>query len=371
MKNQNGAALIVVLSLLTISLMVGLSSIQSSQIDERLAGNYRAQSEAQMGAETAAAAGWENVRNADWEDVSDLNGTDLESLRWVDFVGVGGDGGCEGNVECFYRYFEDGDEKYIVAIGAVAVVGAGVVSESSPLVVRVNRGGYFLGPQAAHQCYGSFCSYRIKGAAADFTGIDHLTPSNPGCNGGACNSGPSGVEENDRDKCYYPDVIGEYKDCRTEPLEGAMTKDDWLDYVSLISFTDRFFNGDTVPSLNDRSSPAFVEIVQGKVTRGTGNVNTVGVIVVREGATFDLSGTGHHEGVIIVEPGARIEYNGTPRVYGTIVTLEGAYSDDLEVPDVDISGNTAVRYSQAAIDLVNRASGASEGSSGWEIKGWF
>ena len=52
MKHQKGAVLIVVLSLLTVSLMVGLSSMQSSQIDERLAGNYRAQAEALMNAET-------------------------------------------------------------------------------------------------------------------------------------------------------------------------------------------------------------------------------------------------------------------------------------------------------------------------------
>ncbi|MEQ5803216.1 pilus assembly PilX N-terminal domain-containing protein [Halomonas sp. H10-9-1] len=54
---QKGAALIVVLSLLSISLMVGLSSMQSSQIDERLAGNYKAATEAQMAAEYGAASG--------------------------------------------------------------------------------------------------------------------------------------------------------------------------------------------------------------------------------------------------------------------------------------------------------------------------
>lgn len=52
MKHQKGAALIVVLSLLTVSLMVGLSSMQSSQIDERLAGNYRMVMQAHMVAET-------------------------------------------------------------------------------------------------------------------------------------------------------------------------------------------------------------------------------------------------------------------------------------------------------------------------------
>lgn len=52
---QKGAALIVVLSLLTISLMVGLSSMQSSMIDERLAGNYRLYTHAQQSAESIAA----------------------------------------------------------------------------------------------------------------------------------------------------------------------------------------------------------------------------------------------------------------------------------------------------------------------------
>lgn len=55
MKPQKGAALIVVLSLLTISLMVGLSSMQSSQIDERLAGNHKINSNLSMAAEHSGA----------------------------------------------------------------------------------------------------------------------------------------------------------------------------------------------------------------------------------------------------------------------------------------------------------------------------
>lgn len=55
MNSQKGAALIVVLSMLTASLMLGLTSMQSSMIDERLAGNYKAAAQAQMRAENAAA----------------------------------------------------------------------------------------------------------------------------------------------------------------------------------------------------------------------------------------------------------------------------------------------------------------------------
>ncbi len=64
MKRQQGVVLVVVLSLLTVSLMVGLSSMQSSQIDERLAGNYKAATEAQMAAEEAASLGWKSAFRA-------------------------------------------------------------------------------------------------------------------------------------------------------------------------------------------------------------------------------------------------------------------------------------------------------------------
>ncbi|MGM0694655.1 MAG: pilus assembly PilX family protein [Pseudomonadota bacterium] len=142
MKRQQGAALIVVLSLLTISLMVGLSSMQSSQIDERLAGNYKAASQAQMGAEEAASMGWDNIKGVDdddWISLSDLTGSGLEGLTWEE-IKNGEDGGCESPVSCYYRYVEDGEKKYIVGVGAV---DDGGVSESQPvfIVLKEKKGG--------------------------------------------------------------------------------------------------------------------------------------------------------------------------------------------------------------------------------------
>src|SRR5690554_3032474 len=125
MRNQNGAALIVVLSLLTISLMVGLSSMQSSQIDERLAGNYRAQSEAQMGAEEAASSGFKEIGTASWQELSDFSASKLQDLKWEDLKD-GESGGCGSPVSCYYLYIEDGSEKYIVAMGAIDNGGVAV-----------------------------------------------------------------------------------------------------------------------------------------------------------------------------------------------------------------------------------------------------
>ncbi|MDN6180518.1 MAG: pilus assembly PilX N-terminal domain-containing protein [Halomonas subglaciescola] len=56
MHKQKGAALIVVLALLVGAVVIGISSMQSSLVDERLAGNYRMASQAQMNAEKAASA---------------------------------------------------------------------------------------------------------------------------------------------------------------------------------------------------------------------------------------------------------------------------------------------------------------------------
>ncbi|MBD3897937.1 hypothetical protein IEI94_18935 [Halomonas sp. ML-15] len=136
MKKQKGAALIVVLSLLVVALMVGLSSMQSSHIDERLAGNYRAQSLAQMGAEKAAAVGWGNFNNNDsWEKLSDLTSSDLASLSWAELEGD--DDLCESPVSCYYRYVEDGNGKYIVSIGRVG----DDASLSESIFIKVDVGG--------------------------------------------------------------------------------------------------------------------------------------------------------------------------------------------------------------------------------------
>ncbi|WP_336274943.1 DUF7305 domain-containing protein [Vreelandella indica] len=56
MKQQQGAALVIVMALLLGALMLGVSGMQSALIDERLAGNYRAATQAQMTAENTLSA---------------------------------------------------------------------------------------------------------------------------------------------------------------------------------------------------------------------------------------------------------------------------------------------------------------------------
>ncbi|WP_081945716.1 pilus assembly PilX family protein [Halomonas salina] len=150
MRNQKGAALIVVLTMLTASLMLGLSSMQSSLIDERLAGNYKAAAQAQMGAEQAASAGLGSIGSADWVSLSSLSSSDVTDLRWDD-VKEKGDGECQAPLHCYYRYVVDGEDKYIVAMGRI---GDGVAALSDLVIVEVEEagGGIVSGVEAALAC---------------------------------------------------------------------------------------------------------------------------------------------------------------------------------------------------------------------------
>ncbi|MBF8224010.1 pilus assembly PilX family protein [Halomonas sp. 328] len=59
-RHQRGAALIISLILLSVALILGVSAMQSALLDERMAGNHRFATQAQMAAEgaTAELAGW-------------------------------------------------------------------------------------------------------------------------------------------------------------------------------------------------------------------------------------------------------------------------------------------------------------------------
>lgn len=96
MKQQQGAALVIVMALLSGALMLGMSGMQSALIDERLAGNYRASVQAQMTAENTTSS-LADLQNSDRRneylsslinsdefstigDIKNLRGSEVEAL---------------------------------------------------------------------------------------------------------------------------------------------------------------------------------------------------------------------------------------------------------------------------------------------------
>lgn len=372
MDKQKGAALIVVMSLLAISLMIGLMSMQSSQVDERLAGNYRAAAGVQMAAEMAAAQGWKDRENHDPD--AEVSVEDLTGKGWQYFINDSHfsepaiEVDCGDGVDCYYRVFEscESGDRCIIAMAAISDGGGRVLAESEQVFVEFSTGG-FEDPLATHVCYGEHCSYS-SGGSSELSGFDYPVPDDPGCNGNHCKSELPGDAEK-RFKCYYPGVE-EGHECGVDTLEPDWGAEGWASLVESLSFSNSFSDGDSVGSLGSRAAPAVVDIKSGKVSRSSGNVNTIGLFVVRDGAVFDMAGTGHHEGMIVVEPGGKLEFSGTPVFYGGMVFLEG----EKDVVDLDLGGNVSVRYSSEAIRNIFRhlgSLGVGGGEPNGAIRKWF
>ncbi|MCE8027010.1 hypothetical protein [Billgrantia aerodenitrificans] len=86
--------------------MLGLSGYQSALVNERLAGNHRAASLAQMGAEEAVSYAWgeggEHLTSADFVPTTSLQ--PLTAQNWASFYPGSRAGPCRGNLRCPFRY---------------------------------------------------------------------------------------------------------------------------------------------------------------------------------------------------------------------------------------------------------------------------
>lgn len=128
MPKEKGAALVIVLAVLAISLMLGLTGLQSALVGQQLASNYRDASLARIGAETAVAQAYTTdpqlTASGAFVDVDRLV---VEALTWATFTDgytAFGDqflqNGLQGNKVAYaYRRFRIEGTDYLVGLGAV------------------------------------------------------------------------------------------------------------------------------------------------------------------------------------------------------------------------------------------------------------
>ncbi|KAA0014583.1 hypothetical protein F0A17_02760 [Billgrantia pellis] len=154
-QRQQGAALVLVLALLSGSLMLGLSGMSGSLVNERLAGNYRASVMAQMHAETTAAEMFHALGPGSsystgatgalgicpsWAELDEAADDSLSGSCM--HVGVNGEGvACYLDVTAGFCGATGG--KYILAIGSLSDGEGGILAESPPLMVGVTGGYHF------------------------------------------------------------------------------------------------------------------------------------------------------------------------------------------------------------------------------------
>lgn len=141
-KQQRGAALVIVMALLTGAMVVGVSGMQSTLVDERLSGNYSASVQAQMNAEQVAMKSLTDYFNQngnasfinDLEDNAERNQRKLKNNKKGDYKNIYSlmsnddnlkkfvSGECGGdNDDCFSLFLKDdsGSEYKLLAVGAV------------------------------------------------------------------------------------------------------------------------------------------------------------------------------------------------------------------------------------------------------------
>ncbi|MFG6139446.1 pilus assembly PilX family protein [Halomonas sp. B23F22_10] len=367
MKHQKGAALIVVLSLLTVSLMVGLSSMQSSMIDERLAGNYRALADAQMAAEKAASEGWVNideVKDDEWVSLSDLTDSGFDGLAWNDFYGDAESGGCQTPESCYYYYIKDGGSRYIAAMGAIG--NADAVSDA--LVVEV----YSLGPGM-----GNFGTTSVIGNIED--GALQF-PS----------SSPSEVSDGE-----YVNSDGESVSVASFMLEEGLSTYDKASIISLGSKADLtegntgYFSNDIQSRLNLLKE--MYDTHPGSSGADSKKPSCSGLCFYKDG--FKFTGGGTLTGVHVVLNGD-VQVGGNSDIQGVLIVLnlgDNGLNDEVwdkdKLGDVTLvklngGGNKGTVWFDSAVvkaalssggvtldEFFGNADGAG-GAGGWGIKSW-
>ncbi|XKF14374.1 pilus assembly PilX N-terminal domain-containing protein [Halomonas sp. BLK-85] len=101
-ERQKGVALVLVMSLLAGGMIVGVSGMNASYIDERLAGNYRATSKAFTGAENAVSSGL-----IDFSPDTNYSRKQISKMTLDEFKEIASDDQCSDRVNCFFYTGED------------------------------------------------------------------------------------------------------------------------------------------------------------------------------------------------------------------------------------------------------------------------
>jgi len=330
MKSQKGAALIVVLSLLTISLMVGLSSMQSSQIDERLAGNYRAQADAQMLAELAMSEAVElyisggslNVNEVEniADAMAEVENNGWDGLLGFDEVYMPSGGTCKGE-SCAYGFFKDDfGAVFALSMGVVMNSGGSPISLSEPVLVSFSLGGFPF--PLVSNAYNVIDDYEYSSSAN------------------------AKAEEWEKKIAKNPNLFDD---------NVATTAREFLDFIDFVKLaSDRYEN------------VYYFDKDPGKISDYDG-------LVVIEG-DFDWNGRNDFRGLLIVL-GRVFDYNGAGNpgyMEGAVLhvpTSDGCKSDvygscDFTKPRIEVAGGVGgFRYDEAVLKALRDSLGGGDNSS--------
>src|SRR5690554_704483 len=365
MNKRLGAALVVVLALLAIALMVGLSMMQSSQLDERLAGNYRAQADAQMGAEKAACAGFGALEGPDDFVSVSLSLAEFSSLGWQGFGNDAEFNGqvlspdaCSGNVECHYRYARIGGVSYILAMGAVSDDEA-VIAVSEPITLLVLED--YLVP--------GFADFDPITLLGNVEGFSH-TNSRPFTisRAGDDNEGYSIAVQNPGDVeeiTFSANNEGNHAAVDDELVQAKQYSDEELAQIAALVDFAKYSHHSNVKYYGGSCALRVGEEQEGDVLSCYGDGESSGGLLVVDG-DFYWDGYNYFEGVILVR-GENIIYNGggSGSLRGALVHLPANPDGQQTADGFDLGDSNVTMNGGGASAFVHDPDILSELEEGW------
>lgn len=357
---QDGAALIIVLIMMTMAVMLSVSGVQSSITNERLAGNYRAMTQAQMNAERGLTEFQDWLLDAEWasDDWKQDKNLAQQGYRIVATP--------EWQPGRYVTVSMEG-----LAGGASALATATFRKPGLPSVTA----------DAAFTCFGNDCELvvgsangssanHVAASGKDFkaqcaSGNDNKRPINPegttkagvimpeGSLSQQSNGNKKGNKKDNKDPGSavdgYPAIVTE--DAGYGLVAGAASQRlDSEEPAGLRQLQQELF--ETLMELIDSSKGNEDQSLSGEGVYYAGNGSTVSIdgnasgILILEGATLEMKGSDCFKGLIIARPSRNGDKATIAAAKGT-PTLLGAIMGENFV--FDGTGNPSLLYSSEAL----------------------
>ncbi len=342
MNSQRGAALVAVMSILTVALMLGITGMQSSAINERLAGNYSATANVQMAAEVAAAQGWSErtSHGRDSVDMDVLSRMSWESFTNDNYLYAGEEffsedaveADCPDGIECYFRIFDscENGNHCIVAMAAILDGSGRVLAESEQVFVEYGGGGG--GGGVVDDIMSQLLSDKLINVLRDF--------SFNSSNNDAARAWESYVGVNET---IFSDGEG------------------GLDRGEIAEFFDE------LRSIEGRGGPVtFLD--SGSASYDSVSAASGGVLVIEGSGEFRIPNDSVFSGIMVVtNPGIRVSGGGGTRLEGGILHMPTSCEEARGCrPSLDVRGGNGVYiYSRDAIDFVLGELGGGPGILTW------
>lgn len=326
--NESGMVLLISLLVILLLILVGTTSIMTTSMDLQISGNFKKGEQAlyQADAGVERVIGYLKKNTVSYPTTADSPTT----------LTVTCPAGYSFNTSVALNYVAPNIYKFKMT---------GAASNSTRSIEVYIRGSLLPGTaDGAVAMYGGGPAVAFKtGAGGGYAvdGHDYPVPSDPNCNGNACDTTA------DASLAALPGLYTVMTPTLTGDVTahlggnppqtiGSSKESTYQNLVNTVIASNLYQT-----TLGTRANPAITLIPNG--TTLNASINGAGIIIVDEGGELRINGNFCFEGLIILRGSGRVTGNGTANIFGSLVTI----GHDAKL--IDLTGSINIFYSSAAI----------------------